>query len=816
MKISDAWLREYIPMDIPPLELSNILTGIGLEVEGMEHFEAVRGGLEGVIVGEVKSCRRHPNADKLMLTTVDVGGGRLLSVVCGAPNVAVGQKVPVALVGTKLYKGDEVVEVKKARLRGELSEGMICAEDELGLGTDHSGIMVLDPAARTGMTAREYFRIESDTIYEIGLTPNRIESGSHYGVARDLFAYFSIRQSKELVLPDVSRFSIDNRTLHIPVEILVPEACFRYTGITLSDVTVAESPAWLKNRLLSIGQNPINNVVDITNYVLHETGQPLHAFDADMIHGNKVVVRTMPEGTSFITLDGVERALSAEDLMICNTQSPMCIGGVFGGAESGVTGRTTRVFLESAYFNPVSIRRTSKRHGLNTDASFRFERGADPTMTIYALKRAALLIREIAGGTISSDIVDVVTRQPEAHQVNLSFSQISRLTGVKMEPAEVKKILIAMDMEIIGRHSDGISVRVPSYKVDVTREADLIEELLRMYGYDHIVITGNMNSSMSFTTKPDKEKILNTISDLLVSHGFYEIMTNSLTTLSYYEPSTLYPASHAVRLQNPLSSDLGVMRQTLLFGGLETIVHNTNRQRPDNRFFEYGNVYRFKNPGSDAGDLQNYQEESRLALWIIGNTHPQHWMIKAEPTNFYHLKTYTEMVLDRLGIQPDSLEMEDHSTEYISEGLRYSADGQMVLEMGELHPRLLKHFDIREKVYYSEFRWFRVLDLLENESIRYHELPRFPEVRRDLALLLDKDIPFRRVKELAWQTENILLKNISLFDVYEGEQVGKNKKSYAISFVLQDMDKTLTDKEIDEVMKRFIACFEKELGAKIR
>lgn len=816
MKISYNWLQDYIALDVSPQELSLILTGIGLEVESMETFETVKGGMKGVVIGQVKSCRKHPNADKLTLTTVDVGGERLLSIVCGAPNVAEGQKVAVALSGTTLYKEDESFEIKTARIRGELSEGMICAEDELGLGKDHKGIMVLDAGAQIGTPAREYFHIESDTIYEIGLTPNRIESGSHYGVARDLYAYFRIRNRKELRAPDISRFSIDRTDFTIPVEIINPEACPRYTGITFTGIRVGESPAWLKNRLRAIGQNPINNVVDITNYVLHETGQPLHAFDADKIAGGKVVVRTLPAGTPFITLDGVEHTLSPEDLMICNTKEPMCLGGIFGGIETGVTEKTTRVFLESAYFNPVFIRRSSKRHGLSTDASFRFERGADPYMTIYALKRAAMLIREITGAHISSEIVDVHPRPISDPVVSLSFSQIRRLTGVDIAPDVVEQILEAMDMQILKKNTKGLQVRVPSTKVDVTREADLIEEVLRIYGYDQIKLGHALNSSLSFTEKPDKEKLMNQVCDMLVSHGFYEIMNNSLTPQAYYANSSLFPPERTILLHNPLSSDLNAMRQTLLFGGLESILYNTNRQRPDNKFFELGNVYWLINPTLRKGDLENYHEEERLCLWITGNSNPPHWSVRSEPSNFYHLKSYVEQVLDKLGIVPDRFTVDDLRSEVFAEGLEYQADGSVVIEMGMLHPSLLKRFDIKSSVYYADIHWRDLLYLVRDKEITYHELPKFPEVRRDLALLLDKKVRFRQVKDLAFKTEKSILRNVNLFDVYEGEQVGQGKKSYAVSFVLQDLEKTLTDQKIEEVMKKLVRVFEKELGASIR
>ncbi|MGC9470733.1 MAG: phenylalanine--tRNA ligase subunit beta [Bacteroidales bacterium] len=816
MKLSYNWIREYLQTDISPREMARIMTDIGLEVENMETFESVKGGLKGVVIGEVVTCEKHPGADKLSLTTVDVGNGILLSIVCGAPNVEAGQKVPVALPGAVLFQDDKSFEIKKTRIRGEISEGMICAEDELGLGTDHSGIMVLDPSARPGTPASEYFQLCTDTVFEVGLTPNRIDGGSHYGAARDLAAWFSIRNKAKLILPPVEAFKPDNHELPIDVRIEDEEACPRYAGVTLTGVKVGSSPLWLQYKLRSIGLTPVNNVVDITNFVLHETGQPLHAFDADRIEGETVVVKKMPGGTRFVTLDEVERELSEEDLMICNTREPMCIGGVFGGQRSGVTETTTRVFLESAWFNPLSIRKTARRHGLNTDASFHFERGADPRMTLYALKRAALLVKEIAGAKISSDIIDRYPRPIPDHTVEFSFERTARLIGKQIEPETIISILKALEIEILEKNADGLKTRVPAYRVDVTREADLVEEVLRIYGYNQVESPPVMRSSLSYAEKPDPDRVRNKVADMLAASGYTEIMSNSLTSHKYYSKSKSFPEEKCVRLYNPLSQDLDVMRQTLLFGGLETIRHNQNRQQNDLKLFEFGHIYFMNDPRSSRKDFSQYLQEERLGIWITGKKEPLNWHRKEETASFFTLKSVAEKVLVRLGIDPGTLEQDHSSDDLFEEGTRYLHGGKALLTMGNIPRRTLRETDIRGPVYYADFNWGYVLELFARQHIRFTGIPRFPEVRRDLALVLDREVPFSRVYELSLKTEKKLLKSVNLFDVYEGPQVEKGKKSYAVSFVLQDENKTLTDKQIDQVMARLLKSFEKELGAKLR
>ena len=815
MKISYNWLKNYIDTDLSVEEVSKILTDTGLEVEGIEEFESVKGGLEGLVIGKVISCKKHPNADKLTVTTVDIGNGEELPIVCGAPNVAEGQKVVVASVGTILYSNNEEFKIKKAKMRGEASEGMICAEDEIGLGTSHDGIMVLDELAKIGMPAKEYFNIETDTVFEIGLTPNRIDGASHIGTARDLAAYLSQAKKTELIKPSVDEFKIDNNNL--PIEIIVEdkEACPRYTGVTVTNVNVKTSPEWLQNRLKAIGLNPINNLVDISNYVLHETGQPLHFFDADKIKGNKVIIKTLPEGSSFVTLDETERKLSADDLMICDENHGMCIAGVFGGTTSGVTENTKNVFIESAHFNSVSVRKTAKRHDLHTDASFRFERGSDPNITVYALKRATLLIKEIAGGEISSDIVDVYPEPVADYKVDLTFRNLKRLIGKKIEKEKVKSILESLDIKIVTENDEKLSLEVPTYRVDVLREVDVIEEILRIYGYNNIEISEHVNSSLSYSPKPDKEKIQNTISDILAANGFNEIMCNSLTKVDYYNDLESYKPSNLVKIFNPLSNDLNVMRQTLLFGGLESIMYNQNRRNPDLKLYEFGNCY-YLNDSESENPLKKYKEEQHLAIFITGNKTEESWITKEEPTSFFLLKSYIENILSRLGFDLNKIETEDISSDIFVEGLNYKYNKNQIVNFGILNKEVLKAFDIDTKVYYAEFSWDNVLKLSTKNSIRYTEIPKYPEVRRDLALLLNKEVKFANVKELAHKSEQKLLKKVSLFDVFEGEKLGANKKSYAVSFILQDENKTLTDKQIDKIMNNFIRVFEKELGAQIR
>jgi len=815
MKISYNWLKNYIDTDLSPNEAAKILTNTGLEVEGIEHFESVKGGLEGLVIGKVTTCKKHPNADKLSVTTVDVGEEKELPIVCGAPNVAQGQKVVVAKVGTTLYLGNDELKIKKAKIRGEVSEGMICAEDEIGLGTSHEGIMVLDDSAKEGTPANQYFEIETDTIFEIGLTPNRIDGASHIGTARDLAAFLNLNKKIDIKKPSVAHFKVDNNNLPIEIEIENREACPRYTGITVSNIKIGQSPQWLQNKLKAIGLNPINNLVDISNFVLHETGQPLHFFDADKIEGKKVIIKTLKEGTIFTTLDGKERKLSAEDLMICNPKEGMCIAGVFGGIKSGVTENTKNVFIESAYFNPVFIRKTAKRHGLHTDASFRFERGADPNNTIYPLKRAALLIKEIAGGDISSDIVDIYPHPVKNCTIDLTYKNLKRLTGKEIDKDIVKKILKSLDIKIIHENDELLNLEIPTYRVDVTREADVIEEILRIYGYNNIEITDHVNSSISYSQKPDKEKIQNLISETLTASGFHEIMCNSLTKAEYYTDLTSYPANHLVSIFNPLSNDLNVMRQTLLFGGLESIAHNINRRNPDLKLYEFGNCY-YKKKTENENPLKKFKENRQTAIFITGNKTTESWVNKQEPATFFYLKSFVENILEKLGIDSNQMQQNEVKKDIFSDGLTYSVNNKILVDFGFVNKKILKTFDIDVPVYYAEFNWDNVLKVTATHHIRFTEIPKYPEVRRDLALLIDKEVRFNQIKELAYKTEKKLLKKVSLFDVFEGEKLGNHKKSYAVSFILQDEHKTLTDKQIDKIMNNFIRVFEKEIGAQIR
>jgi phenylalanyl-tRNA synthetase beta chain len=817
MKISYNWIKDYLKIDLDPHKVAEILTGIGLEIEGTEDWESVSGGLAGVVIGEVLTCKKHPDADKLSVTTVNIGSGEPLHIVCGAPNVSSGQKVLVAPAGTMVFRGDERFELKKSKIRGELSEGMICAEDELGLGTMHDGIMVLSPEAVPGIPASEYFRIEKDFVFEIGLTPNRIDSGSHFGVARDLAAFLSINKilNAPAILPSVDGFRADDKTETFEISVENHFDCPRYSGLNIRGVTIGESPEWLRNRLRAIGQNPINNVVDITNYVQNEIGQPLHAFDADKITGNKVIIKNLTEKSKFVTLDNVERELSSKDLMICNIEEGMCIAGVFGGVKSGVTRTTKNIFLESANFNPVTIRKTSKRHGLHTDASFRFERGADPNITLWALKRAALMITEIAGGKVS-EIKDIYPVPVKQSVIEVSFSNINGLIGRVIEPLTVKNILKALDIKIENETDASLVLSIPAYRVDVHREADVIEEILRIYGYNNIPIDNHVNSTLTYIENPDKEKVINIVSDMLSSNGFAEIMSNSLTPSAWYVDNEDFEVSQLVKLANPLSSDLNVMRQTLLFGGLSSIAWNINRQNYDLKLYEFGNCYFFNSDKPAVKQVDKYFEKTNLDLFITGQKEKLSWNHKSEPTDFFFIKSYIEMILIRLGINPGSLIIEEGRKKYFTESLSYSSNNLFIAETGKISRRYTQRFDINQDVYYGHIEWESVLKLLRKHKIQYMELPKYPAVKRDLALLLDSRIKFSQVRELAYKTERNVLKDVSLFDVYESESLGKNKKSYAVSFMLQDEFKTLTDKNIDKVMDSFIRIFEKELGAQIR
>lgn len=817
MKISYNWLKDYLNTDLSPEEVSKILTNTGLEVEGMESFESIKGGLEGFVIGEVKECKKHPNADKLSLTKVDIGTGEELPIVCGAPNVAEGQKVVVATVGTTLYTGDKEFKIKKAKMRGEVSEGMICAEDEMGLGDSHEGIMVLQDDVKTGTPAKEYFEIERDVVFEIGLTPNRIDGASHIGTARDLAAFLQ-SQDKDIKLkkPDVDEFKVDHTKLQIPVSIENPDACPRYTAITMTNLKVGPSPKWLQNRLQAIGLKPINNLVDISNYVLHETGHPLHFFDADKIKGGKVIVKTLENKTPFLTLDNEKRELSHEDLMICDAEGGMCIAGVYGGIDSGVTENTKNLFIESAYFNPVYIRKTAKRHTLHTDASFRFERGADPNNTVFALKRAAMLIKELAGGEISSDIIDEYPKKIENEIVDFSYRNMERLIGQPISKEKVKSILESLDVQILEDKEETLKLEIPTYRTDVTREVDVIEEILRIYGYDTIEVPSKLNSSMSYREKPDMEFLQNQVSDLLSNNGFHEIMSNSLTKPAYYENLKTYSKDKLVNIFNPLSQDLGAMRESLLFGGLEAIQYNKNRKNPNLRLYEFGNVYWLDNSVRNEDPLKKYKEEPRLALFLHGLSNTGNWTTSKEATSFYEIRSFIDNILERLGFDKNKLEVKETSSELFREGLDYNYNNKTIASFGMISNAIKVPFDIEEEVYYGHLAWHELVKTAGKHQVIFKPVPKYPAVRRDLALLLDKHIKFSQIYELAKKTEKKLLKQIELFDVFEGKQIGENKKSYAVSFVLQDESKTLKDKQIDKIMKNLIRSFEQELGAQIR
>ncbi|MBQ4279762.1 MAG: phenylalanine--tRNA ligase subunit beta [Rikenellaceae bacterium] len=818
MNISYNWLKQYIHTDLGPDQIARILTDIGLEVEGIETVESVRGGLEGVVVGEVLTCDKHPDADKLHLTTVDIGTGEPLQIVCGAPNVAAGQKVLVATVGTTLYPTGEEngFKIKKSKIRGVESLGMLCAEDELGIGTDHEGIMVLDATARAGMPAREWLQLDSDVLIAIGLTPNRIDAASHYGVARDLAAYLRVNDlSSELALPSVDAFAADNHDRATQIEVQNAEAAPRYTGLTITGVKVGPSPEWLQKRLRAIGLNPHNNVVDVTNFILHELGQPMHAFDADKIDGGRVVVRTCDEGTPFTTLDGVERKLSAQDLMICSATRPMCIAGVFGGLDSGVTEATTNVFLESAYFNPVWVRKTARRHGLNTDASFRYERGTDPNITVYAIKRAALLIREIAGGTISSEITDIYPSPVEPFRFDISFDRINRLIGKTIPEETVKRIIASLEITIEHEKNGVLSVAVPSYRVDVRREADLIEDILRIYGYNNVEIPQHVNSTLSYAPNPDKDKLTNSVADFLTSNGFTEIMSNSLTKAAYYEGLKAYPTDQCVRILNPLSGDLSVMRQTLLFNAMEAVALNTNRKNANLKLYEFGNCYRYNAAKAEAGGLAPYEEEARLALLVTGAEHTQSWNSPAAPASFFTLKAMAEKILRRFGQDIYRLSCEPLSSDLYSEAVQFKA-GKKLFEIGIVSAKVRKMFDIKAPVYYMEMNFDALMRMTKKHKVTAEELSKFPEVKRDLALLVDEGVSFGQLRSIAFSTEKKLLRSVSLFDVYEGDKLPEGKKSYALSFVLEDKTQTLTDAVIDRTMNNLITQFERHVGATVR
>lgn len=806
MKISYNWIKQFIKIDWQSEETAALLTDLGLEVEVVEKYQSVKGGLEGIVVGHVLTCAPHPDADRLKVTTVDLGDGTPVQIVCGASNVAAGQKVPVATIGTILYdKEGESFTIKKGKIRGQESHGMICAEDEIGLGTSHDGIMVLDPSLQPGTPAATVFKIENDEVFEIGLTPNRADAMSHLGTARDLRAgMLQSGANVELITPSVSNFRVDKRTLKIDIDVKESKLVPRYCGVTISGITVKPSPAWLQNRLKSIGLNPKNNIVDVTNYVLHELGQPLHAFDAAKISG-KVIVKTVPSGTKFTTLDDVERSLHEEDIMICDEKGPLCIAGVFGGKESGVSESTNAIFLESAYFNPVSVRKTAKRHQLNTDASFRFERGIDPSITEYALKRAALLIQEVAGGEITSDVIDVYPKKVEDFSVFLNFNKVAKIIGQEISKDIIKKILVSLDIKVNSVSDSGLGLTIPAYRVDVQREIDVIEEILRVYGYNNIKFSNKVNATVANSPRTEDYKIQNVVATQLNSQGFHEIMANSLTTANYIQLSEMLKEEHNVTMLNPLSSDLATMRQSLLFSGLEAISYNINRKNTDLKLFEFGKTYHNYPSG--------YEEKKHLTLFLTGNRNQETWTTSQKPTDFFLFKGYVNAVLKRLGIQ--KTQNQPLTSDVFSEGIAVSLGKDTIVEIGVVKKSILKHFGIKQEVFFADFNWAAILKLISNK-IKFTEIPKYPEVRRDLALLIDQTVTYESIYTIAKQTEKSLLKNIDLFDVYEGQNLPEGKKSYALSFSIQDSSKTLTDEQIDKIMNKLQKNFETELGAVLR
>ena len=838
MNISYNWLKRYIALTDSAEQVAQILTSIGLEVGKVEQVQTIKGGLEGLVVGEVLTCVDHPNSDHLHITTTRVApDAEPLQIVCGAPNVAAGQKVIVATVGTVLYDGDEKFTIKRGKIRGEESLGMICAEDEIGVGTSHDGIMVLPADTPVGMPAKEYFGVEDDTLIEVDITPNRADGASHYGVARDLYAYYQAKGvNVALVKPCVEDFKVNSHALPIEVVVENATACPRYTGVSIKGVTIKESPDWLKKALNTIGIRPINNVVDVTNFVLHEMGQALHSFDADKIKGNKVIVKNATEGQKFVTLDGVERTLSAADLMICNAEEPMCIAGVFGGQDSGISETTTNVFLESAYFDPVSIRKTARRHQLSTDASFRYERGCDPNNTLYVLKRCALLIQEVAGGEIAMEIVDEVKGERlevkdekyfAPFPVEFNIDRAHALIGKELGEELIERILHAMEVEIVSKEGKTWQLGVPRYRVDVQRECDVVEDILRIYGYNNVEFPEKLNTSLSYNPKPNPVALQIRISEQLTAQGFNEILNNSLTKVSYYEPLEGLSLATCVKIMNPLSQDLGVMRQTLLFGGLESIQRNTNRKNADLKFYEFGNCYHYnaqkiadrqaKDPHWVYDPLYAYSEEPHLALWLTGNKTAQSWVQKEEKTSFYTLHAYVNNVLRRLGVNVQLLTSEPLNSELCSDGMVIKApNGKQIGFMGIVNGKLLKAFDIDNPVYYADLDWNMLLKLNKQYKPVINDLPKFPEVKRDFALLVDKSVKFADLAKAALAAEKKLLKAVNLFDVYEGKNLEAGKKSYALSFILQDAENTLKDKQIEAIMAKLLKTFEEKFGAKLR
>ena len=818
MNISFKWLKDYLKSDLTAEEATTILTDIGLEIEGFERVESIKGGLAGVVVGEVLTCTNHPDSDHLHLTTVDVGSGEPLQIVCGASNCRQGLKVMVATIGTTLHPIDseEEFKIKKSKIRGVESFGMLCAEDELGIGRDHAGIMELNPEAVVGTPAKEYLGLEEDYLLEIGLTPNRVDAASHYGVARDLAAYLrAAGRPVSLSLPSIEDWKVDNTSFATEVVVEDKEGAPRYAGVNISGVTVAPSPEWLQNYLRVIGINPKNNVVDVTNFVLHELCQPLHSFDADKIEGNKIVVRTCAEGTKFTTLDGTERTLAEADLMICDASKPMCIAGVFGGADSGVTDSTRNVFLESAYFNPVRVRKSAKRHGLNTDSSFRFERGIDPCNTIYALKRAALLIKELAGGEITSEITDICSDTFEPFRFDITFKQINSLIGKEIPEATVREILAALEVAVEAENEGTLSVAVPRYRVDVQRPADLIEDILRIYGYNNVEIPERMSSSLSYVQKPDKERLTNLVADMLSSMGFTETMSNSLTKAAYYEDSKAYPAENCVKIMNPLSADLGVMRQTLLFNMMEAVQLNTNHRQADLKLYEFGNCYYFNPSRKEEGGLAPYSERGRLAILVTGQQQAQSWNVKGAQSDYFFLKSVAEKLLRRFGVDIYSLQCRGTESDLYDEAVSFG-QGKELFTIGSVSSKIRKMFDIKAEVYFLEMEWDTLLRNTKKHKVSASELPKFPEVKRDLALLVDAGVTFEELRRMAFGVEKKLLKSVSLFDVYQGDKLPAGKKSYALTFILRDNERTLDDKTIERIMNNLIKQYTDKAGAQIR
>ena len=820
MNISYNWLKEYVSFNLTPEETAAALTSIGLETGGVEEVQSVKGGLEGLVIGQVLTCEPHPNSDHMHITTVNLGQGEPVQIVCGAANVAAGQKVVVATIGTKLYDGDECFTIKKSKLRGVDSFGMICAEDEIGIGTSHEGIIVLPDDVEPGTLAKDYYNVKSDYVLEVDITPNRADACSHYGVARDLYAWLIQNgHHAELKRPSVEAFKVDSHNLNIDVVVENPEACPRYAGVTIKGVTVKESPEWLQTKLRTIGLRPINNVVDITNYILHAYGQPMHCFDADKIKGGKIVVRTCAEGTKFVTLDEVEHTLSDRDLMICNAEEPMCIAGVFGGLDSGTTENTCNVFLESAYFHPTWVRKTARRQGLSTDSSFRFERGIDPNGVIYALKEAAMLVKELGGGEIASEIKDNYPNPIADFPVELSYDYVNSLSGKEIPTATVKSIVSSLEMKITGETDKGLSLLVPPYRVDVQRPCDVVEDILRIYGYNNVEIPTSLKSSLNVKGETDRSvKLQNLVSEQLVGCGFNEIMNNSLTAAAYYEGLETFRPDNLVRLMNPLSSDLNVMRATLLFGGLESICHNANRRNADLKFFEFGNCYHYqaekKNPEKT---LAAYSEELHLGLWVTGKRVSNSWAHPDEDSSVYELKAYVLNIFRRLGVNFGTLVFGNLADDIYPVAISvHTRGGKLLATFGVVSRKILKAFDIDSEVYYADINWKELMKAIKGNAVYYKEISKYPAVRRDLALLIDKKVQFAEIERIAYETDRKLLKSVELFDVYEGKNLEAGKKSYAVSFMLQDENATLNDKQIDKFMQKLITNLQNKLDAKLR